>query len=210
MDDGSSNSSTTTKKTKYVTFNKAFSLFIKDMISKFPSAMEFKLIRAGYKVVKALSVKLVHKLFINSVDPYVSYIRSKDDSFFMDKNFSAPEDFSLVYREMVPVFVGLWKALDLRGREDVWLHLHRLLDLSAVCRNGDLLLSSSTHQQQQTNSSSTNQSNQTTSDDNSNTTMTGHNRGQNHDLSRQQAIFDDEHPLFKGVQPRQNRHIINV
>lgn len=116
-------------------FNKATSVFLKALLLMQPTILEFKLIRIGFKVIKKLNAKLPLALWRATVeDPYESYIISRDDSFFVNAAFEAPNDYSLLYRKMVPMLVDVWIRSSDNDKNTVWEHLQRLLNLSKKCR----------------------------------------------------------------------------
>jgi hypothetical protein len=120
-------------KNPYKNFNKATKMFIKDLMRSYPTIPEFKMILAGYKMIKSINKKLVHQMFVTTVEPYTENIKKRDDSFFTAE-FKLPEDYSIVYKAMLPVFVNLWQVCDEVNREAVWTHLEYLLKKSEKCK----------------------------------------------------------------------------
>jgi hypothetical protein len=124
-------------KNPYKNFNKAFKVFIRDLMRSYPDQSEFKLMHTGYKLLKTVNKKLPNQLFKSTFDSYYENIRRKDDSFFMSHEFSIPDDFGMIYRAMVPVFINMWKGADANTREAVWQHMNHLYDLSIKCKESE-------------------------------------------------------------------------
>lgn len=121
------------QKGNYTEFNKAFKGFIKDLSRSYPDVPEFKMMLGGYKVVKTLNKKYVSQLFKSTINPYVKNIMERDASFFINPGFTLSDEYSIVYKAMVPVFVNLWTKSDEVNREAVWNHLQYLILLSNKC-----------------------------------------------------------------------------
>lgn len=116
----------------YKNFNKAFKMFVRDLMRAYPNHSEFKLMHTGYKMIKTVNKRLVHSLFKSTMKPYYEQILKKDDSFFLTPDFTIPDDFSAIYKAMVPIFIRLWKESE-TNREAVWNHMHVLIALSKKC-----------------------------------------------------------------------------
>ncbi|KAG2483892.1 hypothetical protein HYH03_017286 [Edaphochlamys debaryana] len=80
--------------------------FIKDLIRSYPNAPEFKLTKGGYKVIKAVNIRYVQLYFRNTLGPYRDSVMRRDDSALLT-SFTLSDDFTPVYRMMVPVFVSI-------------------------------------------------------------------------------------------------------
>ena len=126
------------QKDEYYRFNKAFKEMLKMLISMYPKSTELELAKHGYKLVKFVNQKLPQILFDQTiVQPHEEYIMDEDDSFFVDPAFGLPEDYSAVYRFLVPKLKEMWLQCTEGDRVRVWNSIKNLVVLCKQCRKAD-------------------------------------------------------------------------
>lgn len=112
---------------KFTLFNAKMIEFVDDLSNLFPDLHEFKLMRTAIGLANNSSA--VQKIFhATVVVPYQSQINTKDETFFLNKEYAEVEQ----YTNIVNVLKTVWVKLSTENKDAVWKHLQLLMYISCL------------------------------------------------------------------------------
>ena len=121
-------------KTLLSAFNNTLDKFSCEIISTYPQEKEFVLFKNAIKLVQKVNPRKVLSLFIEYIDPYKVKILEKDESFFLNANYSnviskananKKNAWNLIDRIKV-----YWKDMSDTNKEVMWNYFIVLITLS--------------------------------------------------------------------------------
>lgn len=125
------------KKSNAIAFNKAFKLYVRELIRDFPHVSELKLVHRLYKVSKTINKNLPGLGFYTYlVKPFGPLIKAKKE-FFMDPDFKF--DFAILAM-IHDSMKREWAMLTSEQKEHHWNKLNELMQLCDVIQQDANLL----------------------------------------------------------------------
>ncbi len=120
--------------TTYLTaFNNLIFKFTDDLIETFPEENDFKVYRRAFSILKSANAKKMCVIFRNYSQIYREKILSKDETFFLDNDYSeikeANEDENTV-EQVINKLKSYWGELSAENKEKIWKYLETLIKLS--------------------------------------------------------------------------------
>lgn len=117
-------------------FNRALLEFIRDLAKSFPHVEDFRRAYASTNLMATLNPVMVQTLFNRFVGAYTDKILHRDESFFLQKDYSS--DLAAAGEsggaggsvEVVTVLKGIWATLAQGDKESIWRHLEVLVALN--------------------------------------------------------------------------------
>ena len=116
--------------TPYEIFNEKMYEFIDDIVTSFPSEVEFQTFRTMLDMSVAFSVKLPQEMFNTCVAiPYESEILNENEIFFLRETYDPQyTDINIVNK-----LKALWKQLDAKEKQFIWKYMKVLVVLNKRC-----------------------------------------------------------------------------
>ena len=120
--------------TTYLTaFNNLIFKFTDDLIETFPEENDFKVYRRAFSILKSANAKKMCVIFRNYSQIYREKILNKDETFFLDNDYSeikeANEDENTV-EQVINKLKSYWGELSAENKEKIWKYLETLIKLS--------------------------------------------------------------------------------
>lgn len=120
--------------TTYLTaFNNLIFKFTDDLIETFPEENDFKVYRRAFSILKSANAKKMCVIFRNYSQIYREKILNKDETFFLDNEYSeikqANEDENTV-EQVINKLKSYWGELSGENKEKIWKYLETLIKLS--------------------------------------------------------------------------------
>ena len=117
-------------------FNNVIFKFIDDLINTFPEESEFKVYKQTLVILKAANAKKMCVLFKNYSDIYRDKINGKDESFFINNDYSElkeANDESFNTDSVGAIINKLkvyWGELSNENKDKIWKYLNTMIKLS--------------------------------------------------------------------------------
>ena len=120
--------------TTYLTaFNNLIFKFTDDLIETFPEENDFKVYKRALTILKSANAKKMCVIFKSYSHMYKEKILNKDESFFLDNDYSeikqANEDENTV-EQVINKLKKYWKELSSENKEKIWKYLETLIKLA--------------------------------------------------------------------------------
>jgi len=119
-------------------FNNQIDNFLNDLVNAFPKESEFAMLRDGILMVKKTNPRIIHNQFYDMIIPYKTQILSRDNDFFLIKDYK--DDFNNVSVEYVSKITKKLKSLWCNSMTDdekdkVWQYFESLITLGELACN---------------------------------------------------------------------------
>ena len=114
----------------YTCFNKKMSEFLVDLVNAFPQDNDFKTFKNSFNLVKIASEDKPFHMFHFYVSPYKDKILSKDESFFIQKDYNSSSE--SVTQELIQKLKTYWDTMNDGDKDTVWNYLGLLLKLTSA------------------------------------------------------------------------------
>jgi len=120
--------------TTYLTaFNNLIFKFIDDLIETFPEENDFKVYKRALSILKSANAKKMCAIFKSYSFIYREKILNKDETFFLDNDYSeikqANEDENTV-EQVINKLKKYWTELSQDNKDKIWKYLETLIKLS--------------------------------------------------------------------------------
>ncbi len=123
----------------YETFNNKMGEFLKDLIIVFPEDKDLKLFKNSFNLLKINSTEKPCRLFYSVIQEYKQNIFNKDESFFLEKDYSDMQfnngGDTNVSNSLIQKLKDNWTCLDKEQKNIVWNYLILLCKLSDKCHS---------------------------------------------------------------------------
>jgi hypothetical protein len=120
----------------YETFNNKMGEFLKDLITVFPDDKDLKLFKNSFNLLKINSTEKPCRLYYSVIQEYKQNIFNKDESFFLDKDYSdIIKDDVDINNSLIQKLKENWLYLDKDQKNIVWNYLILLCKLSDKCHS---------------------------------------------------------------------------
>lgn len=117
----------------YGHFNNTMTEFIKDLIKVFPDDKDIKLFKNSFDLLKIANEKKPCKMFYDVIQEYKEAIYKKDESFFLQKDYSdIINQEADVTTSLIDKLKAQWTNLG-TNKDIVWKYLIILCKLSDKC-----------------------------------------------------------------------------
>jgi hypothetical protein len=107
-------------------FNTTIKELVRDLINVFPEDSDFQMVQLGLTAAVIADETVVQKKFHEEVSKYDTQILSKDEAFFLNKNYEELQNAGIADRLITKV-KSYWQQLDTHNREMVWKYLKVLV-----------------------------------------------------------------------------------
>ena len=116
-------------------FNNIIFKFIDDLINTFPEESEFKVYKQTLVILKAANAKKMCILFKNYSYIYREKINGKDESFFINNDYSELKEASESFdNDSVSAIINklkvYWEELSNENKDKIWKYLNTMIQLS--------------------------------------------------------------------------------
>lgn len=112
-------------------FNDLFCDMIGELVTVFPSDSELRLYKFAVEATIATDAFLANRIFNEYVAiPYGDKIQSKDETFFMEKDY---QEYAAGDQGTMEIFTKLkkcWKDLNDENRDTIWKYMRVMLNLN--------------------------------------------------------------------------------
>ena len=124
----------------YCHFNNKLTEFLKDLIATFPDDKDLKLFKNSFDLLKLSDENKPAILFNKIIKNFENKIYDKDESFFLDKDYSNIVDNNVdITTSLIDKLKTNWINLSVDDKEIVWKYLILLCKLSNKCCGNDVL-----------------------------------------------------------------------
>lgn len=114
-------------------FNTQLMNLIKELIRLYPNDSDFVLMKHTIFFASTSSTATPRKVFSKNIKPYVKYIEDRDESFFLNTStetyIAAVPDGDEKDSKLIDKLKQIWKNMDDKTHESVWLYLNVLIKL---------------------------------------------------------------------------------
>ncbi len=107
-------------------FNTTIKELVRDLINVFPEDSDFQMVQLGLTAAVVADETVVQKKFHEEVAKYEEQILSKNEAFFLNKNYEELQSAGLADRLITKV-KSYWQQLDAHNREMVWKYMKVLV-----------------------------------------------------------------------------------
>lgn len=113
-------------------FNNLLTKFNEELISTFPEENDFKVYNRGIQMINSANAKKICSLFKNYMLLYRQKILSKDESFFLNNNYTeiVTNSNSDGIEGIILKLKNYWSTLSNENKEIIWEYLSSLIKLS--------------------------------------------------------------------------------
>ena len=113
-------------------FNNLLIKFNEELISTFPEENDFKVYNRGIQMINSANAKKICSLFKNYMLLYRQKILSKDESFFLNNNYTeiVTNSNSDGIEGIILKLKNYWSTLSNENKEIIWEYLSSLIKLS--------------------------------------------------------------------------------
>ena len=105
--------------------------FIDDLILLYPSDNDFKVFKNGIGLLNRTNPRKIVTLFREYIDRYEERIMSRDETFFLQNDYSEIEKTENILESMNKL-KNYWKDLNDSNKEKVWKYFELLIKLSKM------------------------------------------------------------------------------
>ena len=120
--------------TTYLTaFNNLIFKFTDDLIETFPEENDFKVYRRAFSILKSANAKKMCVIFRNYSQIYREKILNKDETFFLDNDYSEIKEAKVdenTVEQVINKLKSYWGELSAENKEKIWKYLETLIKLS--------------------------------------------------------------------------------
>lgn len=111
-------------------FNDTFQELIADLAKVFPDDNDFKLYEIAIHAALLANERIVYETFRDKVsDDYKARILERDESFFLNTDYSDVSELDQTDLSIITKLKGLWKKLEASDKDAVWKYLRVLVHL---------------------------------------------------------------------------------
>ena len=118
--------------TALTAFNNIIFRFVDDLIITFPEENDFKVYKRTFAMLKSANAKKMCTLFKNYSYSYREKISSKDETFFIENNYTEIKQASNAEAVggVIDKLKEHWKSLSDENKEKIWQYLSTMMQLS--------------------------------------------------------------------------------
>jgi len=116
-------------------FNTQLLNLLKELVRLYPNDSDMALIKHSVFIATTTMESQPRKVFVKSIEPYVSRIENKDETFFLNasneeylKHADQGTDFKGT-SELIDKLKSMWRSMDKKTQKSVWLYLNVLVKL---------------------------------------------------------------------------------
>jgi hypothetical protein len=115
-------------------FNNLVIKFNDDLIMTFPEENDFKVYKRGIMMINSANAKKICSLYKNYMILYRTKIDEKDESFFLDNNYTeiVNNTKSEGVEGIIQKLKNYWTTLSSANKEKIWEYLSSLIKLSDI------------------------------------------------------------------------------
>jgi|APSaa5957512535_1039671.scaffolds.fasta_scaffold50530_3 hypothetical protein len=111
--------------------------FVNEILMVFPNDTDFKLLSNSISLLRKTNPRSILTLFMTSILPYKTFIVTKDETFFLEHEFSN-DDMNIDVEkndiiDMTNKLRGLWTNLNDINKEMIWKYFQVLVILGERC-----------------------------------------------------------------------------
>jgi hypothetical protein len=114
-------------------FFNQFSDFLNELIRVFPSDTDFPTFKTALHLLQKTNPMLVITQVKAYTDPYAEMIASKNESFFIQHDYSEHVEGDDAVQQIIQKLKGLWEALTPNNKKVVWDYVKVIRDLAIRC-----------------------------------------------------------------------------
>ena len=114
----------------HVKFNRALLDFIRDLASSFPQIEGFRRAYASTNLLSTIHPTFPQSLFNKYVTRYVDKILRRDETFFMQKDYTEEVTAAGESMEVVSILKTVWSGLGEVDKDNIWKHMEVLVAIN--------------------------------------------------------------------------------
>tara|TARA_Y100001970_G_C14055188_1_gene761167 strand:- start:197 stop:586 length:390 start_codon:yes stop_codon:yes gene_type:complete len=116
-------------------FNNQLNSFVTELIKTYPQEYNFKVFKNTICLIQKVNPRKVLLLFIEYITPYKDKLLNRDESFFLDENYT-----SIVQKtdnqenawKLINQLKLYWKDTNNNNKDIIWKYFHQLITLATL------------------------------------------------------------------------------